>query len=195
MTQQITLDTPSLKLLKKPMGGYEYIAAHRKAEVLAGDDSFHIKVAGYFPHEALQLLDTFSRGHFERPPTKGIYAESTISTRNRRYYPNLFVFLRARLTALFEIREFATHRLAFEKLESDYRQDLAASIKQVRRLSGAKRSAQLHEQYKLAFESIYNELRELLIELVAIGNEMQPNGALAMPLTASGCCDEFDEQA
>lgn len=83
------------------------------------------------------------------------------------------MFLRARLTALFEIREFSTHRLAFEKLESDYQRDLAASIVQVRHLSGTKRAERLHEQYKLAFESVYSELRELLAELVAIGDEMQ----------------------
>lgn len=167
------LERPSLTLLKKPMGGYRYVAEYRKAEVLAGGDEFIKLVAGYFPHESLRLLETFAQKHYEQPPGKGLLAESTIALRNRRYYPNLFVFLRARLTALFEVREFATYRMAFEKLESDYQQDLAAAIQQVRRLSGTKRAVRLHDQYALAFESIYEDLHGLLSELVAIGDTMQ----------------------
>jgi hypothetical protein len=167
---------PHFKLLKKPMGGYEYIAAHRKAEVLDGEDSFLWKVAGYFPHEALQTLEWFTRTHFELPPEKGVYALSTVGLRNNRYYPNLFLFLRARLTALFEIREFAVHRMAFEKLEADYKQDLDATRKQVRRLTGAKRGDRIHAQFKLAFDSIYPDLHGLLVELVAIGDTMRLQG-------------------
>ena len=79
MPQQITLDTPSLKLLKKPMGGYKYIAAYRKAEVIAGEDSFLVRVAGHFPHEALQLLDTFARKLFESPPQRRAYTPNRLS--------------------------------------------------------------------------------------------------------------------
>ncbi len=172
MTQNM-LERPSLTLLKKPMGGYRYIAEYRKAEVLAGGDEFIKIVAGYFPHESLRLLETFAQRHCRQPPGKGLLADSTIGVRNRRYYPSLFVLLRARLTALFEVREFATHRMAFEKLEADYKQDLAAAVQQVRRLSGTKRSIRLHDLYKLAFGSIYEDLHGLLSELVAIGDTMQ----------------------
>jgi len=176
METQTMQERPSLTLLKKPMGGYQYIAERRKAEVLTGDDDFFRLVAGYFPHEALQLLENFARKHYEQPPGKGMYSESTVSLRNRRYYPNLFVFLRARLTALFEVREFATHRMAFEKLEADYKQDLAAARIQVRRLSGTKRATFIHTLFNMAFESIYEDLHGLLAELVAIGNAMQYQG-------------------
>jgi hypothetical protein len=168
LRNQIILDGPKL--------GHPWITTHRRIEVLAGTPATLKHIAGYFPHEALATLDRFAKTHWRRPAEKGSDAESTMNNRIKVFYPDLFSNLRCRLTALLEIPQCAVLRKAFETLEAAFLFDLTAADRLARNLEGAQKRNRRHDDYRLAFANIYDDLRDLLLELVAIGEAMQQRG-------------------
>lgn len=173
---QARMTADELTAAQTPKLGLAFVAARRKLEVLRGDAEFHRRVGSYFPREALTFLDAFVRDHYNARPETGAHGISTISQRVKRHYPRLFANLRCRISALLELRQFATYRLAFERLEGAYAQDLAAITHLTRNLKGARRAAQRHEACRLAFSSIFDELNTLLLEFVEVGAMMQWRG-------------------
>ena len=168
LRHQIILDGPKL--------GHPWITTHRRIEVLAGTPLTLQHIAGYFPHEALATLDRFAETHWRRGAEKGIGAESTMSNRTKVFYPDLFSNLRCRLTALLEIPQCSVLRDAFERLEGAFLFDLTAADRLARNLEGSQKKKRLHDDYRLAFANIYDDLRGLLLELVAIGEAMRQGG-------------------
>ena len=156
--------------------GFGYITSHRQLEARMSSAAGQRMIAEYFPDEALATFDRFSKRHWRNEPTRGRGSESTLSERIRIHYPKLFANLRTRLAALFEISYFAAERVRFELLEEAYFNDLACAETIARKLEGSERKLRLHNDYRLAFANIHNELRALLLELVAIGETMQQRG-------------------
>ena len=160
-------------ILEGPKLGHPWITTHRQIEVKAGDRHTQTHVAGYFPPEALDDLEQFAKRHWRAEPEKASIGDSTVGNRVKDYYPRLFSNLRCRLTALFEIPECRVWQEKFEQLEAAYLFDLTAADRLARNLEGNERKNRLHDDYRLAFGNIYDELRSLLLELVAIGEMMQ----------------------
>jgi len=150
--------------------GYEWLARHRAEEMGKADPEWRRFLNGYFPHEALDSLDRFEEQHF-RSTAPGVF--SSVRERVSVHFPNLFVVLRARLTALFVQPELAGLRIQFEHLEQSYGTDLAMAHHFARHLSGAERINRLHGDSRIAFNSIRDPLRAILRDLVAFGDNQR----------------------
>lgn len=160
-------------VLNGPKVGHGYVTAHRQMEVRAGDTQTRRHLASYFFAEALATLESFVAVHYRAEPTTGAHSESTVANRVKKHYPELFVRLRDRLSAMFEMPELAHERARFEELEGEFYADLAGAERLARRLEVSDRTKRLHTDYHLAFGNIHDALRGLLLELVAFGEEQQ----------------------
>lgn len=160
-------------VLDGPRLGHGYVTAHRQLEVIMGDAETRRCFAGYFFAETLATFERFTTAHYSSEPTTGAYSESTIENRVKKHYPELFLCLRDRLSAMFEMPELAAERARFEQLEGVFYADLAGAERLSRELEGNERIKRLHVDYRLAFANIYDALRSLLLDLVAFGEEQQ----------------------
>ena len=152
-------------VLNGPKTGHGYVTAHRQAEMLTGTHETRRRFSDYFPQESLVTLDSFIETHWRQEPTTGGNVESTLANRIKRHYPDLFPRLRDRLSAMFELPQFAAERIRFELLEEAFYSDLACAEQLARRLDGSERRKRLHSDYRLAFANIHDGLHGLVSDL------------------------------
>lgn len=153
--------------------GNGWITAHRTLEARMGDTETRWVIGCYFGDEAMKTLTGFVTRHWSSGPTTGRYSESTVSDRVRTHYPSLFSNLRCRVQPLFEIPALATYRARFEAIEAAFYEDLTAAETLARRLDQNTKVKRLHDDYRLAFANIREELRDLLADLVAFGEGLR----------------------
>ena len=160
-------------VLDGPKLGHGYVTAHRQAEVITGDAETHRHFGGYFFDGAFATFESFAEVHHRREPTQGLHSDSTVANRLKRHYPDLMPRLRARLSAMFELPQLAPERARFDRIETAYYADLTSADQLARNLEGAQKQKSRHDNYRVAFFNIHDDLRDLLLDLVAIGDDMQ----------------------
>lgn len=155
----------------EPRFGPEWITAHRRLEMeLADTDRRHFFL-GYWPSEALHILESFRREHFDAEPHPTF---SSVGDRLKRFYPNLFPMLDMRMGALGVAANSHPALLpiwkAYENLKASYFRKLAAAEELTNHLEGKQRRKQRHTYYLEAFAAIYPDLKSLIDSLIHLRN-------------------------
>lgn len=159
--------------------GPEWITAHRALEMQLAESGRREFFLEYWPHEALAALERFWGHHYNRTPDKGHHAESSVSLRVRKFYPELFTMhLRPRVAPLEYIADTHPHLYdlwtQFRALDDSYHRKLNAAAELAGNIPDPKeRKAQLHTLYRLAFQSVYPPLRAVLMEMMEVADTLR----------------------
>lgn len=159
---QATYDEPRL--------GPEWATAHRKIEMTVADIDRRDFFLGYWPQEALSILEEFKDNHYEAEPDKNF---STLGERLRKYYPKLFSLLDTRMAGLSDATDTHPQLLplwrAYQSLKASYMRKLTAADKLTSHLADLPRRKRRHEHYRVAFEAVYPDLKRLIESLIELG--------------------------